>query len=154
MGIRLVTGAKGDSERDYSFLSSIEILIIDQANVLYMQNWQHVEEILEATNNIPKHKDMINGLDEIRDYYLDNMSKFYRQNIVFSEFNFPELNALRFRFFENYKGCVQNKLHFGPIFDENLNNFSVEFLKLDINRFDEDLERRFEFFKNKVGYID
>lgn len=151
MGIRLVTGAKGDLERDFSFLSSIEILIIDQANVLYMQNWQHVEEILEVTNNIPKHKDMTNGLDEIRDYYLDNMSKFYRQNIVFSEFNFPELNALRFRFFENYKGCVQNKLRFAPILNENLNNFSVEFLKLDINRFEEDLERRFEFFKNKVG---
>ena len=96
MGIRLVTGAKGDSERDFSFLSSIEILIIDQANILYMQNWQHVEEILEATNNIPKHKDMTNGLNEIRDYYLDNMSKFYRQNIALSEFNFPELNALRF----------------------------------------------------------
>lgn len=151
MGIRLVTGAKGDSERDFSFLSSIEILIIDQANVLYMQNWQHVEEILEVTNNIPKHKDMTNGLDEIRDYYLDNMSKFYRQNVVFSEFNFPELNALRYRFFENYKGCVQNKLRFNPIFNESLNNFSVEFLKLDINRFDDDLERRFEFFKNKVG---
>jgi U3 small nucleolar RNA-associated protein 25 len=145
-----VTGAKGDAERDYSFLSSIEILVIDQANVLYMQNWHHLEEILEVMNTIPKHKDMINGLDEIRDYFLDNMSKFYRQNIVFSEFNFPELNALRFRYFENYKGCVHNKLRFSPIFNENLNNFTVEFLKLDLCKFEEDLERRFDLFKNKV----
>lgn len=88
MGLRLVTGAKGDPERDYSFLSSIEMLIIDQAHVLYMQNWQHVEEIIEILNKIPKYKDMSNGLEEIREYYFENMAKFYRQNIVSSEYNF------------------------------------------------------------------
>ena len=82
MGLRLLTGAKGDENREFSFLSSIEILVIDQANILYMQNWQHMEEILQIMNKTPKYKDMTNSLDEIRELHFENLSKFYRQSIV------------------------------------------------------------------------
>lgn len=42
LGIRTVIGAEGEKKRDFDFLSSIEILIIDQADIYLMQNWEHV----------------------------------------------------------------------------------------------------------------
>ena len=37
LGLRLIIGAEGESNRDYDFLASIELLVIDQADVFFMQ---------------------------------------------------------------------------------------------------------------------
>ncbi|XP_019371948.1 PREDICTED: digestive organ expansion factor homolog isoform X2 [Gavialis gangeticus] len=50
LGLRTVIGAEGEKKRDFDFLSSIEILIIDQADIYLMQNWEH---ILVAVRNVP-----------------------------------------------------------------------------------------------------
>lgn len=42
LGLRTVLGAEGESKRDFDFLSSIELLVIDQADVFFMQNWEHM----------------------------------------------------------------------------------------------------------------
>lgn len=93
LGLRMAIGAENDKKQDYDFLSSIEILLIDQANSLLMQNWEHVEYLLEHLNLQPKEA---HGCDfsRVRNWYLDGNARFIRQTLLFSAFNFPALNRL------------------------------------------------------------
>ena len=81
LGLRLVTGVEGQGGKtDTDFLSSIEMLIVDQAEVLLMQNWDHVATIMDQLHQQPKES---HGVDygRIRLWCLDGNSKYYRQTV-------------------------------------------------------------------------
>lgn len=54
LGLRTVLGAEGDNKRDFDFLSSIELLVLDQADVYLMQNWEHILVSLTDLSKNPK----------------------------------------------------------------------------------------------------
>lgn len=37
LGLRMIVGAEGEAERDYDFLASLEVVILDQADIFLMQ---------------------------------------------------------------------------------------------------------------------
>ena len=78
---------------DADFLSSIEIVIIDNATAVQMQNWHHVEFIFSKLSSTPND---LHGADieRVRPWFLDANAKYLRQTIILSSFITPEVNSL------------------------------------------------------------
>lgn len=115
LGLRTAveSGGSKDGKKviDADFLSSIEIVIMDHANALLMQNWQHVENIFSHLSLLPKES---HGCDfsRVRNWYLDGEAKNLRQTIVLTDFITPEINSIYSQSMLNFAG----KSRFTPIY--------------------------------------
>uniref|UniRef100_A0A182YQW3 U3 small nucleolar RNA-associated protein 25 homolog n=1 Tax=Anopheles stephensi TaxID=30069 RepID=A0A182YQW3_ANOST len=107
LGLRMAIGAKGEKHRDYDFLASIELLIIDQAEVCYVQNWDHVLHVMEHLHHQPKSTEYTE-FSRVREWCLNGWSKFYRQTVLLSAFELPEFRWLFNKHFHNYRGKVRS----------------------------------------------
>lgn len=98
--------AEANKEKDVDYLSSIEILIVDHADVISMQNWSHVNTVLEHLNRLPS-KQHGSDIMRIRQWYLDEQAQFYRQTIILSSYLNPDINALFNRHCLNFEGKLR-----------------------------------------------
>ncbi|XP_056152047.1 U3 small nucleolar RNA-associated protein 25 homolog [Lampris incognitus] len=108
LGLRIVLGAEGEKKRDFDFLSSIELLVVDQADVFLMQNWEHVLHVLKHVNLQPLDS---HGVDfsRVRMWNLNNWAHHYRQTLVFSSIQEPQINNIFSKYCANYRGQVSIK---------------------------------------------
>ncbi|CAH8858155.1 unnamed protein product [Trichobilharzia szidati] len=80
----LQTIIDGEQEADIQYIiASIELLIIDQAEMLLMQNWSTVQHIVSLLNQRPT-KPVFASAARIRLSYLAGYGKRYRQTLLFS----------------------------------------------------------------------
>ncbi|ORY83030.1 hypothetical protein BCR37DRAFT_413166 [Protomyces lactucae-debilis] len=116
LGLRMVIGDPAQKKVDYDFLSSIELLLLDSCDGLAMQNWEHVAFALEHLNLIPKES---HGCDyaRVRNWCLEEKSKYLRQTILLSAYEFPEQRQVfqslvnvagQVRFRPTYTGKIAN----------------------------------------------
>ncbi|VDN83629.1 unnamed protein product [Brugia pahangi] len=75
LGLRMIVG-EGSEERETDFLASIEVLIIDKADILLMQNWEHLLNIMSSLHIQPKKLTV--DISRVRRWSLEQYSKFYR----------------------------------------------------------------------------
>uniref|UniRef100_A0A667ZTD2 U3 small nucleolar RNA-associated protein 25 homolog n=1 Tax=Myripristis murdjan TaxID=586833 RepID=A0A667ZTD2_9TELE len=108
LGLRTVLGAEGESKRDFDFLSSIELLVVDQADIFLMQNWEHVLHVMKHVNLQPLDS---HGVDfsRVRMWNLNNWARHYRQTLVFSSVQDPQINNILSKHCTNYRGQVATK---------------------------------------------
>ena len=103
----LVTLANDRDRADpLDFLSSVEIAVVDRADVLQMQNWEHVIELWGHLNRIPSKQ---HGVDimRVRQWYLAGQARQYRQTVALSAFPSAELNAFFSQRCDNFEGLVK-----------------------------------------------
>lgn len=95
-----------DAEADVDFLSSIDVCLIARSDVLLMQNWDHVNSILDSLNKQPK---KISDIDfsRVRNYFLDGHGSNWRQLIIVSQFTDPHILSTFRRYAKNVEGHLK-----------------------------------------------
>ncbi len=159
LGLRnaIENGGGKDKEKkkghDSDFLSSIEIAVVDHANALQMQNWQHVEYIFSQLNLLPKEA---HGCDfsRVRPFYLDKNARHLRQTIILSDYITPEINALSSAHMLNVAGKAKYVLVYkGAMLDLPPTmpaNTSQTFSRFDSPNPAKDPEARFQYFTSTI----
>nr|XP_027213158.1 digestive organ expansion factor homolog [Penaeus vannamei] len=85
LGLRYVIGDSFSTTTAADFLTSIEVLILDQADIFMMQNWEHILVLMEALNKQPRNiQELETDLTRIRLWSLDGHAPLYRQTLLFS----------------------------------------------------------------------
>eukprot|EP00794_Sanderia_malayensis_P020322 gene20322-22321_t len=150
LGLRTIIGAEGEKKRDYDFLSSIEVLIMDQTDVFLMQNWEFLLDVMEHLHLQPK-ETHDTDLSRVRMWSLDSWSKFYRQSLMFSSFTTPELNSVYNKYFNNYAG--KNKIRassFDGAVKQIVKQIPQIFNRMETTLITDAAEKRFNYFIDKI----
>ncbi|XP_075060292.1 U3 small nucleolar RNA-associated protein 25 homolog [Mixophyes fleayi] len=150
LGLRTIIGSEGEKQRDFDFLSSIDVLIIDQADIYLMQNWEHVLHLMSHLNLQPTDS---HGVDfsRVRMWNLSNWSKYYRQTLLFSALQEPQINSLFNKHCFNYSGqvAVRNMPLTGSI-SQVLVQLPHVFQRLEADSLLSVIDARFQFFTDKI----
>eukprot|EP01124_Arcella_intermedia_P022011 TRINITY_DN3185_c0_g1_i1.p1 TRINITY_DN3185_c0_g1~~TRINITY_DN3185_c0_g1_i1.p1 ORF type:complete len:748 (-),score=195.91 TRINITY_DN3185_c0_g1_i1:31-2274(-) len=147
LGLRM-TMESNSGDTDY--LSSIEMVIVDQVEVFLMQNWEHLTLLFKSLNQLPKeYRDA--DINRIRFSTLDGNAAKYRQSLFFSQIFSPELNALFNRGCSNFKGKfkIQRDPGTGTITSV-APKIRQLFQRLDCQNFQDVDDARFKYFTEKI----
>ncbi|XP_073290423.1 protein NUCLEOLAR FACTOR 1 isoform X2 [Primulina huaijiensis] len=141
--------AEVNKEKDVDYLSSIEILIIDHADVMLMQNWSHVKAVVEQLNQLPS-KQRGTDIMRIRPWYLDGQARFYRQTIILSSHINPDFNALFHQHCFNYQGKVKLECKYRGVLPKILTQVQQIYERFDTESMTGADDSRLEYFSKKV----
>ncbi|AMD20520.1 HDL224Wp [Eremothecium sinecaudum] len=107
LGIQLILENTDKKKRQDDFLSSIEVMIIDQLHSIEFQNTSHVNTIYKHLNKIPdQQRDA--DFSRIRMWYINDQAWLFRQTMVFTRYHSPFGNSLINGKCRNIAGRIKN----------------------------------------------
>lgn len=138
-----------DKSKDVDYLSSIEVLVIDYAEVIAMQNWLHLSTVVKQLNLIPSKQ---HGTDimRIRHWNLDGYARFYRQTILLSSYLNPDMNALFNNQCVNYQGKVKLECEYKGVLPKVLLQVQQIYQRFGADSVTDIDDARLEYFSKKV----
>jgi len=150
LGLRTIIGAEGEKSQEHDFLSSIEVLIIDQADVFLMQNWEHVWHVLDHLHLTPKNSHEVD-FSRVRMWTINGWSKYYRQTLLFSSFQTAELSAIFNKYCHNFSGkkSISSSNNNGSV-QQVVSQIPQVFCRFTSSSLTDSTEQRFQHFINKV----
>jgi len=150
LGLRRAIESGDPKKRDYDFLSSIEMVIMEQADATLMQNWEHAEFVFEHLNLQPKDA---HGCDfsRVRSWYLDDHAKHIRQTIVLSAYLTPKINTLYNKHMRNVAGRLKYTPDYTSGLIESLSyGIKQTFLRFESPSHLTDPDARFKYFSSTI----
>ncbi len=137
-------------KQDFDFLSSIELLIMDQTDVFTMQNWEHVTHLFAHLNLKPEKSREVD-YSRVRLWTLNELSKYYRQTLIFSSVSMPEINSILNKSCRNYMGQIRvnNPVEKGVI-SHVLVSVPLVFHRFQSKSPLDSIERRFDYFTTRI----
>ncbi|OSD06957.1 digestive organ expansion factor [Trametes coccinea BRFM310] len=136
-----------EKEKSADFLSSIEVLIVDQMDALTMQNWDHLQFVMNHLNQLPKESHDVD-FSRIKPWYLDGHSAYLRQSILLSPYETPETRALFNHSLKNVAGRIRTERRWSPI--EVPEGIDQQFIQFDCSNPKDEPEKRFQYFTTQL----
>lgn len=90
LGLRRLLENPDKKKRDHDFLSSLDLLILDQTDAMQMQTWTNLTTLLPHLNLQPTTTHDAD-FTRVRPYHLDDLSAHYRQTLIFTAYLTPEI---------------------------------------------------------------
>ncbi|CAG9806662.1 unnamed protein product [Chironomus riparius] len=150
LGLRLIIGAPGEKDREFDFLASIELLILDQMELFLAQNWDHLLYLFDHLHLQPQSRQNTD-FSRVRSWCLNGWSKFYRQTLLFSSYDLPEFRSLFNNRCRNYHGKVRTA---NPVLNGTIRHVIMElpqvFHRIEVKSLETSFDTRFEYFTNQI----
>lgn len=152
LGLRLAVDEKEQGAFDY--LSSLELVIVDQSDIMLMQNFEHVEWLFARMSQLPSKPREEIDFSRVRQYFLNRQAKYFRQTVFLSSALNVDLNALfnrqcvnafgRYKIRPNYSDGSIAKIIAGTA------SLRQVFFRLSPPSVEEVDDTRFEYFTKQV----
>ncbi|TFY69144.1 hypothetical protein EVG20_g3278 [Dentipellis fragilis] len=134
-----------EKENNADFLSSIEILVVDQMDALTMQNWEHF--VMSHLNQLPK-ESHDTDFSRVKPWYLDGNAPYLRQSILFSAYETPEMRSLYNQTLKNVAGKVRTIRTWAPV--QVPADLEQNFISFDCSSLKDEPDKRFNYFTTQV----
>eukprot|EP00761_Pharyngomonas_kirbyi_P002902 gb/GECH01002906.1/.p1 GENE.gb/GECH01002906.1/~~gb/GECH01002906.1/.p1 ORF type:complete len:550 (+),score=116.48 gb/GECH01002906.1/:1-1650(+) len=148
LGLRRALGSEEEGDYDPSCLSSIEVLLVDQAEFLAMQNWDHVLTVMDALHNLPS--DTSENFNRIHNWNLEGWGNYFRQTVIVSAYSQEDVTALWNKMCNNFEGKIKAKDIPRGILSDSKNRRKTVFQRLDCTDLKTIDDVRFEYFCKDV----